>query len=63
MERLGVDVSALEVTTVVVAPIAGLVDTMTSISGDTIAAFVGPVLGVKNGRSLNKVVAGARFHH
>jgi hypothetical protein len=33
------------------------VGTMTAITGDTIAAFVGPTLGVKNGSSLKQVIA------
>ena len=30
---------------------------MTSMTGDTISAFVGPALGIKNARSLDRVVA------
>jgi predicted dienelactone hydrolase len=33
---------------------------MTAMTGDTIAAFVGPALGVKDGRSLNDVLAAHR---
>ena len=30
---------------------------MTAMTGDTISAFVGPALGVKNGSSLDQVIA------
>ena len=33
------------------------VEDMTTMTGDTIAAFAGPALGVKNGSSLDQVIA------